>query len=458
MLSESLPFVKTYLELLDQSLNTLGGRLTKTQKFWLGFCITAIIFTNNISWKAWERWSGGKYSDGALSRMFRKATIPWSLLLMASTKLILKRYGISEGVLAIDDSDHQRSKNTKKIGYVHRIKDKKNDGYYQGQNLVFLNLITSSITIPVGFRFYMPDPKIQKWNKMEKELKKQKVKKKDRPAKPAYNKEYPSKLQIAFELVESFLNNFSEINIKCVVADALYGSAEFVDKTSKLRHGLQVISQLHSNQLIKNNRGLLVDVKSHFKNAKTEKKKILIRGGKEETVICCSQKVYIECHGVKRTIIAIKYSDEKEFRYIIATNMTWLDTNIIQAYTLRWFIEVFFQDWKTHEGWSNLAKQQGVEGSSRSVILSLLLDHSFFLHKDQQFCIENKLPLKTIGSLIETSRLDIIWSRMSTLMISDNPGEDIKLLELELKNVISLRTSKKHMSSLAFENIFQNAA
>jgi hypothetical protein len=178
MLSDSLSFIKTYLELLDKSLNTLGGRLTKIQKLWLGFCITAMIFTNSISWKAWERWSGGKYTDGALSRMFRKATVPWSLLLTASTKLILKRYGINEGVLAIDDSDHQRSKNTKKIGYVHKIKDKKNDGYYQGQNLVFLNLITSSITIPVGFRFYMPDPKIQKWNKVDKELKKQKVKKK----------------------------------------------------------------------------------------------------------------------------------------------------------------------------------------------------------------------------------------------------------------------------------------
>lgn len=168
--------------------------------------------------------------------------------------------------------------------------------------------------------------------------------------------------------------------------------------------------------------------------------------------------MYIESHGEKRTVIAIKYSDEKEFRYIIATNMTWRDIDVIQAYTLRWFIEVFFQDWKTFEGWSNLAKQQGVEGSSRSVILSLLLDHSFFFHEDQQLCIKNKLPLKTIGSIVETSRLDIIWNRISSLMVSDNINENIKLFELELKNMIPLRLSRKHISHVGFENTFQKVA
>jgi hypothetical protein len=203
---------------------------------------------------------------------------------------------------------------------------------------------------------------------------------------------------------------------------------------------------------------LLIDVKSHFKTLKPKKIKVRIRGAEEKAVICCTQKLYVEAHGVKRTIIAIKYSDEKEFRYIIATNMTWQDIDIIQAYTMRWFIEVFFQDWKTFEGWSNLAKQQGVEGSSRGVILSLLLDHSFFLHKDQQLCIKNKLPLKTIGSLVEKSRLDIIWNRISALMTSHNPQEDFVLLGQELENMISLRSSKKHMSHLGFEKVFQNAA
>ena len=105
---------------------------------WISFCLTAMIFTNTINWKAWERWSGKKYSDSALSKMLHWSQIPWNALLVASTKLLLSRYNIHKGVLVIDDSDHQRSKKTTNIAHVHRIKDKKNDGYFRGENLVFL--------------------------------------------------------------------------------------------------------------------------------------------------------------------------------------------------------------------------------------------------------------------------------------------------------------------------------
>jgi hypothetical protein len=36
---------------------------------------------------------------------------------------------------------------------------------------------------------------------------------------------------------------------------------------------------------------------------------------------------------------------------------------------------VFVQAWKTDEGWGTLTKQPGEEGSRRSVILSLPVDH-----------------------------------------------------------------------------------
>jgi hypothetical protein len=157
MFTEALPFIQLYIDSLNRSLADLNGReLTRLQMMWLGFCLTAMILTNSVCWKAWERWSGGKYTDGALSWMFRKSQISWNNLLTASLRLILKKYNIKKGVLVIDDSDHQRSKKTKKIGYVHRIKDKKNEGYFNGQNLVFLCLVTDTVTIPCGFLFYQP--------------------------------------------------------------------------------------------------------------------------------------------------------------------------------------------------------------------------------------------------------------------------------------------------------------
>jgi hypothetical protein len=77
---------------------------------------------------------------------------------VSSVRVVLKTYGITEGVLVLDDSDRARSKNTRNLHKVHKLKDKKTNGYTMGQNLVFLVLVTPKITIPVGFAFYEPDP------------------------------------------------------------------------------------------------------------------------------------------------------------------------------------------------------------------------------------------------------------------------------------------------------------
>ena len=462
MLTEALDFVRFYLDSLDESLKAIGGRLTKTQKAWLAFCLTAMVFTNMINWKAWERWSGGQYSDSALSKMLRQSQIPWNTLLLASTKLLLSRYNIREGVLIIDDSDHQRSKNTTHIAHVHRIKDKKTDGYFRGQNLVFLLLVTDRITLPVGFAFYEPDPTVSQWKLNDQNLKKQNVQKADRPKKPMRGKEYPSKLELALGLLEHFFRAHRDVHIKCILADALYGSTDFVQKAAAFQGGIQVISQLRSTQLVRNKRGLLIDLKSHFEieRARATCKSIFIRGGREEIVIMNAQKLWVDAHETKRVVIAIRYSNEKEFRYIIASDLTWRDIDIVQAYTLRWLVEVFFQDWKSYEGWNNLAKQQGVEGSCRCVILSLLLDHSFFFHELQRSCIENKLPLYTIGSLTEQSRLQVIFNAISTLFSHDQPEKEFEKIKDCLAKAISLGKvrSTKHLSKEGFQNILPSAA
>jgi hypothetical protein len=458
MIKDALDFIKLYIDLLDESLKGVGGSLTKCQKAWLSFCLTAMISTNTINWKAWERWSGGKYSDSALSKMLRWGLIPWNLLLLASTKLIISRYNIREGVLVIDDSDHQRSKNTTHIAHVHRIKDKKYEGYFNGQNLIFLLLVTDRITLPVGFSFYEPDPALKEWKGKDQELKKQKVSKKARPTQPVKNAKYPSKLEIALDLLRVFFKNHSSLKIKCILADAFYGSADFVKKASEMQGGVQVISQIRSNQLIRNKRGLLVEVEQHFASENRTHRRIAIRGKKEEIIVLCAQELWVAAHGEKRMVIAIRYETQKDFRYIIASDMTWQHIDVIQAYTLRWLIEVFFQDWKTYEAWSNLAKQQGVEGSSRCVILSLLLDHSFFLHEAQRPCIENKLPLHTIGSLTQKCRLQIMFNAISSIFKSPKPEEAFEEIKKSLEMTISLEKSEKHMSHRGFKGIFTEAA
>ena len=70
---------------------------------------------------------------------------------------------------------------------------------------------------------------------------------------------------------------------------------------------------------------------------------------KKEIVVMHAQRLWVDVHEAKRKLIAIRYSNEKEFRYIIASDLVWQDTDDAQAYTLRWLVEVFFQGWKSYK-------------------------------------------------------------------------------------------------------------
>ncbi|WP_221896463.1 transposase [Bathymodiolus japonicus methanotrophic gill symbiont] len=180
-------FIQSYIDDLNDALNQLkpGAALTRIQAAWLGTCLTGILLMNSVCWAKFERASLGDCKVAALSWVFRKASIPWDWLLRVSVVLILKRYGITEGVLAFDESDRARSKSTKRIYKVYKQKHKGSGGYVNGQTIVLLLLVTSSITVPVGFFFYMPDTALKQWDKEDKRLKKSGIAKKDRPIKPA---------------------------------------------------------------------------------------------------------------------------------------------------------------------------------------------------------------------------------------------------------------------------------
>ena len=52
----------------------------------------------------------------------------------------------------------------------------------------------------------------------------------------------------------------------------------------------------------------------------------------------------------------------KDYPYLVAIDMTWRALDSAQTRTLRWLIEVFFDDWKAHHGGAKLAKPPGEEG------------------------------------------------------------------------------------------------
>src|SRR5215475_12421178 len=177
-------------------------------------------------------------------------------------------------------------------------------------------------------------------------------------------------------------------------------------------NGVHVISQIRSNQNIRVGQRHQ-HVADYFATHPGPPHRIRIRGGEEVSAMVGSARLYLCAHKTKRFIVAIKYQEEETYRYLIASNLSWRTLDIVQSHTLRWLVEVFIQDWKSYEGWSQLTKQPGDEGARHSVILSLLVDHSLFLHPDQQRQLKNNLPAYTVGVYGPMYKCSA-WSRSST--------------------------------------------
>jgi len=446
-MSEPAQFVKTFVTDLDAALGRLkpNAKLSQLQRLWLGFCLTGMLLTNSVCWAKFERVSLGGYSVAALSWMFRESKIPWDHLLLASVTVVLGRHGITEGVLVLDESDRARSKRTKRIHKVHKQKHKVSGGYVNGQTVVLLLLVTQSVTIPVGFAFYMPDPVLTAWNREDKRLRKQRVAKKDRPVMPERNSLYPTKMQLALRLLKEFKAAHGNIKVKAVLADALYGGAGFMNAASQIFDDAQIVSQLRENQNIEY-RGKKWTLKDYFNTVnKGVEVALQVRGGGHVKATISSARLKVTAHGKKRFVIALKYDGENEYRYLVATDMTWRTIDIARVYTLRWLVEVFFEDWKLYEGWGREAKQFDEEGSSRGLALSLLLDHCLLLHPEQTARIENKLPAYTVGSLQRKSQMDVLLEFIRTLLEHDSPADKLKELATLVEDVFQLLPSGKHM-------------
>jgi hypothetical protein len=377
--------------------------------------------------------------------MFRHSKIPWDHLLVASVRVILRHHGLTSGSLVIDDTDNPRSKSAKALAYLYKLRDKESGGYLWGQSLVFLVLVTPKISLPVGVVFYQPAPERSAWYKTDKVFKKQGIPARQRPRKPAPNPQYPTKEQLALRLLASFKAQQPEVRIHAIMADALYGTATFVDGASALFRGVQVISQIRSNQNIRVGQRHQ-HVADYFATHPGTPYSIRIRGGVEVVALVGSARLYVCAHKTKRFIVAIKYAEEKTYRYLIASDLSWRTLDIVQGHTLRWLVEVFIQDWKSYEGWGQLTKQPGDEGARHSVILSLLVDHSLFLHPDQQRQLQNNLPAYTVGSLRANVQVECLVEVIDDLVSSDAPQEKLKRFTNALHKVFAFGSSKKPMS------------
>lgn len=449
MLIHSLPCVRRYIDALNFSLKACNGSavLSARQRAWLCTVLVGIVVTGTLNWAAFERRSLKAFTQEGLRWMFYHAKVAWPLLLKASIGTLLRHYEISSGILVIDDTDKQRSKKTKKIAGAHKVKDKKTGGYFNGQELVFMVLVTNLLTLPVGFRWYQPDPVLKAWRKENQRLKREGVPRSQRPCQPEPDPAYPTKQALALTMIEEFVGWFPDVTVTSTLADALYGTGEFMDEASALTGTAQVVSQLRSNQLVFS-RGRKVALSDYFNRQAGVESELTIRGGKKKRVMMLAARLQVKAHGKRRFVIALKYEGETEYRYLVASDLSWRHQDIARLYTLRWLVEVFIQDWKCHAGWDRLTKHQGIDGSTRGVILSLLCDHMLLLHPAQSARFKNKQPGISAGCVIESLKAEALIGTIEDIVDSKEPVVALQIFTEALQDTLEERLSTKHMAGL----------
>jgi hypothetical protein len=84
LLKEPLDFAQDFIKSVNDAikLENPGKSLSRTQCYWLSFCITAIILTNSVCWIRFEKISLGRFKASSLSWMFRRGKICWERLLV----------------------------------------------------------------------------------------------------------------------------------------------------------------------------------------------------------------------------------------------------------------------------------------------------------------------------------------------------------------------------------------
>jgi hypothetical protein len=449
MLIQPLPCVTLFVETLNESLCAVNpiARLTFIQRTWLVTVLMGIIVTDMLCWAAFERRGLDCFTEGQLRWMFKHAKLAWSHLLRGSVRVILKHDGIVAGTLLADETDKRRAKVTTTIAGAHKIKDKKSGGYFNGQELVFLFLVTDTVSFPVDFRFYVPDPALSTWRALRKEQKKQGIQAQERAKCPAHDPKYVKKTDLALEMLQSFAEAFPAFLIRGVLADALYGNAVFMDRAAAVTRNAQVVSELRANQLVQSC-GKNITLKRYFARQDGVATQLRIRGQQGQPVVMLAARLHVTAHGKRRFVVALRYNGEKDYRFLVATNLSWRHGDVAQMYTLRWLIEVFFEDWKAHGGWNKLTKHQGEDGSTRGVILSLLCDHLLLLHPDQSARLKNKQPGLPVGCMTERLKIAALISAVEAIVNAQDPVAAMASFTTALREALSERSSRKHMAGL----------
>jgi hypothetical protein len=346
VIGKPAPFVSAFVDAVDEAIRAQHPRdgMSTMPRGWLACCVTAVLRTHAMCWARFARASLGTSALAALSWMFRHRTMPWEPLLVARVRGILRQDGMTSGRLVLDATDHQRSKSAKTLAHLSTRREKERGGSLWGQRLVFLVLVTPTISLPVGVVFSQPAPELRAWEKKEKALKQQGVPPQQRPPTPAPHPQYPTTQPRALRVLEAFKAPHPALRMHGSTAEALSGTAPCVDDAAAMGGGVHVLSHMRRNQHLRVGQRA-PHVADSCATPPGTPHPIRLRGG-DEVVVWVSRARFSVCsHHTKRCIVAITYAEEATSRSLMASDRSWRTLAMVQGHTLRWLVEVFMQDW-----------------------------------------------------------------------------------------------------------------
>ena len=166
-----------------------------------------------------------------------------------------------------------------------------------------------------------------------------------RPPKPEPKAADPSKLDVLLALLREFQGDHPDFQVKAILADALYGSAAWMNPAARLFPKTPVISPLKKTQKVRF-RQREMTIAPYFATHPGVAMTLRLRGGQTVPVILGSARLSVSAHQQKRFVVALKDPGEEDYRYRVATERSGRAVDIASADTLRGRVEVFFEDWK----------------------------------------------------------------------------------------------------------------
>ena len=411
--------------------------VTKIALFITATSLLSLFKITNIS-----RFYIGKVTAGAFYAALSRSASIFSKLFFGAIKLLFVKYEIKELAIAIDDTDRERSKNCKILPYVKKAICKATGGWIQAQNIVFIVLVTDKITIPIWFCFHRPA-------NLTKEQKKQ-CRRNSKKTKE-FDPKYRTKTDLAcigLFVVSRMLKTIEaqlgiNINVSCILGDNGYACPKVQIAANKYFE-TQYISKANPDQKVMS-RGKEHSLSSFFERFKSQSKTIELRSGKLN-VEYKAARVFVKRYQRKVLVVAIRYDANSPWQYLFGTDISWTAKSIIQAYSLRWLVEVFFEDWKQYDGWGEGALQRSNEGAVRGVFLSLLTDLFLLYHQRTNPSLQRpgRIELYSAGTVVRHLQAEAIREAIEAVLEDDNPRHRLKSMYKSLIAVAEKRVSLKH--------------